>query len=274
MISNKEVPVKNITKVGIKDFPDLPFRGIFLGGSGQGKTNSIVNFVNYYKSLNAFDHIYIVCPTRDLKLIGLVEDKEDFYLEPNFDTIDYIKKLIGGNIYRYKKYLKEKSFYDKIKHKNDEDLTVEEQAKLENMESIPPIAPYKSFPQSLIIIDDSVGSILFSPSKRNPFVNFYIRSRHMGTSIILSTQHWGGLNKVLRANATFFVLFNLNDKKQLYLIYLELAHTMDFEQFLNIIHYATKDRYNFLFIDIEKNIISKNFLEEILNKDQFINNTN
>ena len=141
------------------------------------------------------------------------------------------------------------------------------------METVPPIAPYKAFPQSLIIIDDSVGSILFSPSKRNPFVNFYIRSRHLGTSIILSTQHWGGLNKVLRANATFFVLFNLNDKKQLYLIYLELAHTMDFEQFLNIIHYATGDRYNFLFIDIEKNIISKNFLQEILNKDEFINNT-
>ena len=262
-IQNKEISIKNITKKSVQGYPDLPFRGIFQGGSGQGKTNAIVNFVNYYKSLNLFDHIYVVCPTRDLKLISLVNDKEDFYLEPTFETTGIITDRIAENVKRYKKYLKEKEFYDTVKNKDPDTLTIEEMNKLDKMESVPPKAPYKAFPQSLLIIDDSIGSVLFSPSKRNPFVNFYIRSRHQGTSIILSTQHWSGLNRSLRANATFFVIFNLNDKKQLYQIYLELAHKMDFDTFLDIFHRATEQKYSFLFVDLEKDIVRRNFDEPI-----------
>lgn len=262
-IINKEISIKNITKKAVEGYPDLPFRGIFQGGSGQGKTNSIVNFVNYYKSLGLFDHIYVICPTRDLKLISLVEDKNDFYLEPTFQTTQIIQDRIADNVKRYKKYLKDKEFYDSIKHKDPDSLTLTEIARLDKMESVPPVAPYKAFPQSVLIVDDSIGSVLFSPSKRNPFVNFFIRSRHQGCSIILSTQHWGGLNRSLRANATFFVIFKMNDKKQLYQIYLELAHKMDFEQFLEVFHRATEEKYSFLFVDLEKDIVRRNFNEPI-----------
>lgn len=259
-LQNREVSVRNITRVDVPNLPTLPFRGIFQGGSGQGKTNSIVNFVKFYTDNKLFDRIYVICPTRDLKLMSLVASKEDFYLSPTFDTVDVIIGRIKDDVRSYKRYLKDKEFYDSIRHKTEDELTMEEMSRIDRMEEFPPIAPFGGrFPQSLLIVDDSIGSALFSPSRRNPFVNFYIRSRHQGCSVILSTQHWSGLNRSLRGNATFFVIFKMNDKKQLYDIFLEITSFMDFDTFLRVFHEATKDKYHFLFVDIEKGEFRRDF---------------
>jgi len=256
---NKEVSVKNLTKIEVPNLPTMPFRGIFQGGSGQGKTNAIVNFVRFYKDNDLFDKIYVICPTRDLKLLSLVEDKEDFYLAPTFDTVETIVERIKEDVRRYKRYLKDKEFYESIRHKKEDDLTMEELSRIERMEEFPPKDPFGRFPQSLLIVDDSIGSALFSTSRKNSFVNFYIRSRHQGCSVILSTQHWSGLNRSLRANATFFVIFKMNDKKQLYDIFLEITSFLDFDTFMRVFQEATKEKYHFLFVDIEKGEFRRDF---------------
>ena len=93
---NQPIIVKNTTKVEVNSLPDLPFRGIFVGGSGSGKTNSIVNFVNFYKSRGLLDRVIIICPTKDLKLVSLVESPDDYYVSPTFATINTIISNIKG----------------------------------------------------------------------------------------------------------------------------------------------------------------------------------
>ena len=124
---------------------------------------------------------------------------------------------------------------------------------------LPPERRYKRFPSSLIIIDDSIGTQLFGLNRKNPLVNFYIRARHYGCSIILSTQYWNSLNKAIRANATFLALFKNKDKKQLNSIYEEVASNITFDDFIRMFEDATEDKYSFLYIDLEKADFRRSF---------------
>lgn len=256
---NKPIIVKNTTKVEVNSLPDLPFRGIFVGGSGSGKTNAIVNFVNFYKSRGLLDRVIIICPTKDLKLVSLVETPDDYYVSPTFATINTIISNIKEIVSDYKQKLKDIEHWKVLSRKQEDDLTDDDLRWIEGQECIPPVDEYGHFPRTLLIIDDSIGTQLFGLNRKNPLVNFYIRSRHYGCSIILSTQYFNSLNKALRVNASFFVLFKNKDKKQIVSIYEEIASRVSLDKFIEMFNTATDEKYNFLFIDLEKGDFRMNF---------------
>lgn len=261
---NKPINIPNLTRIEVPDLPDLPFRGIFVGGSGTGKTNSIVNFVNFYKQRGLLDNITVICPTKDLKLVSLVESPEDYYLSPTFETIQTIISKIKGRVQEYKSQQKDIERWKVLSRKREEDLTTEDLIWIEKQPELPPKDTFGHFPRSLLIIDDSIGTQLFGLQRKNPLVNFYIRSRHYGCSIILSTQYFNSLNKALRANASFYVLFKNKDKKQLASIYAEIASHCPMEQFIEMFDSATAEKYHFLFIDLEKGEFREDFNRRLL----------
>ena len=60
-----------------------------------------------------------------------------------------------------------------------------------------------------------------------------------------------GLPRVLRLNATHFIVYKMGDKKQLKQIYEHFGNTIEEEEFVDMYKYATQDPYSFLYIDTD-----------------------
>ena len=60
-----------------------------------------------------------------------------------------------------------------------------------------------------------------------------------------------GLPRVVRLNATHFIVYKMGDKKQLKQIYEHFGNTIEEDEFVDIYKYATKHPYSFLYIDTD-----------------------
>lgn len=65
-------------------------------------------------------------------------------------------------------------------------------------------------------------------------------------------------------NLDFLLLFSDVGSEKLRKIYDEIIWRVKFDEFLNIYHETTKEKYNFLYIEITENIFRKNFNELII----------
>ena len=60
-----------------------------------------------------------------------------------------------------------------------------------------------------------------------------------------------GLPRVVRLNATHFIVYKMGDKKQLKQIYEHFGNTIEEDEFVDVYKYATQDAYSFLYIDTD-----------------------
>lgn len=163
-----------------------PFIWIISGRKGSGKSSVLLNALKTKQNKGGlakfFSNIYMVSPTasHDTKFKKLVDElNEDgkYYDTLNESTMTDI--------------------VDKIKQYNEAE---------ENQDV--PI-------RNLLILDDCMASLPAGTQKSATLNNLFILSRHHKLSIIVTTQKYNGLSRLIRTQADLVSFFRTDNKKEL-----------------------------------------------------------
>jgi hypothetical protein len=240
---------------------------LVVGKRNSGKTVSTVNLIEKMK----FDYVIAISPTMNsnreimerLNIEFVFEDVDDL------SCIDSIKKIVedeARDLDRYKHQMKEyNTLMKNIKNGN----IVNEDHLLTYFAENEFIKPKHRWggkkPRIALLVDDCLGSGIYSKPRKLNALSTY--SRHLGqlteggsigVSLFFLIQSFkcqiGGLNKVIRNQATQMILFRTKDEGELNDIACSVSGEISKEQFLNVYEYAMADPdpYPFLFIDLHK----------------------
>ena len=77
----------------------------------------------------------------------------------------------------------------------------------------------------------------------------FIRCRKLIISLCFLTQSYFSVPKVVRFNCTHYIIFKLNNKRELQNTAINHSADIDYEDFVKIYRDCTKEPYNFLNID-------------------------
>ena len=255
--------------------PDLPpkngvfFSHLMIGTRGYGKTYSTLQFVDNF--IHNYQKIYVISPTlqsdvkQKYKFRSLENThKVQYFDEFNEETIDKILYDLNDDIETFKKYYKFKKIMKKyniygVDSLTDEELQellpylVEDTDKLDMdfiLMAFPSYVKKDHPPMSYVFIDDAFGSKLLTNGRSSNFINFYIKHRHLYSSISLLVQSIAYLPRAIRTNSILFTVFPTKSKKDLKLLYEETANVFPSEDdFHDAMKLVESEQYGFLFID-------------------------
>lgn len=111
--------------------------------------------------------------------------------------------------------------------------------------------------QYLLVIDDLALTL-----KDKGVQKQLARHRHLHLSIIITCQRLKMVPPLVRNIITHVAIFKTLNKQELE--YLNEVVNIDKDAFQELIEYATRDKFNFLFIDVERLKFYKNFNEELI----------
>ena len=114
---------------------------------------------------------------------------------------------------------------------------------------------------TLFLLDDLISDgDAFNRKNSNLLSELFYCGRHMGISLIITTQKYHAVQSSLLANASQIIVFRLKTKREQDAF--EESMTM-YDSLSEKYDYATKERYNFLYMNLSTGKIYKNFEEEI-----------
>ena len=111
---------------------------------------------------------------------------------------------------------------------------------------IPPLDKFTGKEQIVVIFDD-----LMTMKNQNQIVEYFIRSRKKNISCMYLTQSYYKAPKSVRINCNYIILKKLSSKKDLKSVLDDNALGVDLKELEKIYSYATKDKLNFLMIDVD-----------------------
>ena len=186
---------------------------MIIGGSGSGKTNALINFIN---EQNDIDKIYLYA--RDLS-------------EPKYEYL--IKKREDAG----------------IKHLNNPNAFIEWSNTMDDIyENINDYNPIRKRTK-LIIFDDMIADIMSNKKFQAIIKELFIRCRKLNISLVFITQSYFSVPKDVRLNSTHYLIMKINNKKELQNIAINHSADIDYQDFIKIYRKCTKEPYNFLTID-------------------------
>ena len=110
----------------------------------------------------------------------------------------------------------------------------------------------------LAIFDDMISHVLFDKKAQQILKDLSIRCRKLNISICFLTQAYFSVPKYVRLNCTHYILFKLNNKRELQNIAINHSADIDYKDFIKIYRHCIKEPFNFLTIDTTKH---KKFLK-------------
>jgi hypothetical protein len=193
-----------------------------VGCRSAGKTFLISELLKMYQDTGLTDpetglaccqRIFMISPT--VAANPIVDQLKHFDKEKDlFDNytprvLDDIIATIEAEAAKTAEYLRRKLMYDRfLKARSLRAFTLQELQLLEEMGYQPPAKPRFDAPcVNFLFVDDMLGSRMFSNSPKNLFVRTCIRNRHLRLGIIIATQGLKSVNKVIRNNASVFMIF-------------------------------------------------------------------
>ena len=116
----------------------------------------------------------------------------------------------------------------------------------------------------LIIFDDMISHVMSDKKAQQVLKDFFIRCRKLNISLCFLTQSYFSVPKDVRLNCTHYILFKLNNKRELQNVAINHSADIDYKDFIKIYRDCTKEPYNFLTIDMtEDKKFIKNFDESL-----------
>ena len=193
--------------------PDHPYRILIIGGSGSGKTNTLLNLINEQRDI---DKIYLYA--KDLS-------------ESKYEHL--IKNLENAGI----KHLNDsKSFIDCSNAMDDV---------YENIDLYKPNRKKKI----LIVFDDMIADIMTNKKFQSIIKGLFIRCRKINLSLVFIPQYYFSVPKDVRLNSTHYFIMKINNKRELQNIAINHSADIDYKDFIKIYRECTKEPYKFLTID-------------------------
>ena len=86
----------------------------------------------------------------------------------------------------------------------------------------------------------------------------FIRCRKLNISLCFLTQSYFSVPKDVRLNCMHYILFKLNNKRELQNIAINHSADIDYSDFIKIYRHSTKKPFNFLTVDTRNNKFIKN----------------
>lgn len=198
----------------INKFPSLT---LCIGRSGSGKSNVIANMMTKKEFLkDFFNEIYLFSPTaKSDDIVEHLKLKDDNIFENlNEEAVDKLNEIVDKNT-------------EKIK--NDGILKTSKSSKI------------------LIICDDCISEKVFI--KSNILSKLATAGRHALISTIICSQSYTKVPRVIRLQAQGLILFpSSNDELELLCEDL-CPPNLSKKDFLELIKFATDERYSFLFVN-------------------------
>ena len=232
---------------------------------GGGKTQIACQKLRDLKKAGHVDRIFVISPTlhsnKDL-IQSLGVDPADCFDDPSNETILEIKHRIEEEGREFREYQTKIEEYHRLMKllKSKTPLSSLDpnfllRALNENFFEEPTTKYGGKHPKMFLLVDDCLGSALFSP--RSAFVNFCMIHRHIGgsgigVSVMILAQVYcanGGIPRPIRENCTHLLIGKSKDTKTLEKIADEVAGDIPIDDFLNAFEYATREPYSFLMID-------------------------
>ena len=193
--------------------PDHPYRILIIGGSGSGKTNTLLNLINEQKDI---DKIYL-----------------------------YAKDL---NESKYELLIKNRE-NSGIKHVNDSNAFIECSNTMEEVyENIGNYNPNRKR-KILIVFDDMIADIMTNKKFQSLIKELFIRCRKINISLVFITQSYFSVPKDVRLNSTHYLIMKINNRRELQNIAINHSADIDYKDFMKIYRECTKEPYSFLTID-------------------------
>ena len=208
------------------DNKDWPYRKLIIGPSGSGKTNYLLNSIQ--KDNNIFDKFHLYA--KDLE-----EPKYQFLINKREKA--GLKNLNDPNAF--------------IEHSNSMDIynNIEDYNK-------------KRKRKVLIVFDDMISHVMSNTKAQQVLKELFNRCRKLSNSLIFITQCYHSVPKTVRLNCTHYVIFKLNNKRELQDIAINHSADIDYKDFVKMYRDCTKEPYSFLTIDTTESVdkrFKKNF---------------
>lgn len=118
--------------------------------------------------------------------------------------------------------------------------------------------PKKLAPLHCFVVDDNSQEL-----KNFALMSLCKKSRHLKASVYISSQYCNDLMPGVLKQLSYFICFRSMTRDKLEHIHRQLDLSIDLEQFYDIYDFATKDEYNFLYIDMRNQTFRKNFNKEL-----------
>ena len=193
--------------------PDHLYSILIIGGSGSGKTNTLLNLI---KEQDDIDKIYLYA--KDLS-------------ETKYEYLIKNRENAG------------------IKHLNDSKAFIECSNTMndvyENIDNYNPNRKRKI----LIVFDDMIADIMTNKKFQSIIKELFIRCRKLNISLVFITQSYFSVPKDVRLNSTHYLIMKLNNTKELQNIATNHSADIDYKDFVKIYRECTRRLYSFLTID-------------------------
>lgn len=199
----------NYSKHGIK----VPMRALLCGGSGSGKTNTLLELIHLMSG--TFEYIHVCCKSRHEPLYEFLSSKiPEPYLK-FYEGINDIPPL------------------DSIKQERE--LKTSKGRK-------------KEWVPQLVVFDDLVNE-----KKQGVINDYFIRARKCNISCVYLSQSFFRTPKIIRLNVNYIILMGMASKRDLRLLLGEfvLGPDIDMKELLALYEYATKNKMDFFMVDID-----------------------
>jgi cobalamin biosynthesis Co2+ chelatase CbiK len=237
LLKERDTTKLEFNKQSPEPLPEPHFTMCIIGPTMSGKGVTYLN--TFYRSDmlgDMFDMIIIVSPT-------LSNDRSAYIVKESDNTI----------------------LYD---NPNDLDNIIEEIMEIQQVQEGEIL---NDKPKMLLLLDDMLGHL---DSRFNKLTKFCSKNRHYSCSLCCVIQSFRFLNNTIRANSSYFIIKRLNNSQEENKIFDEIGTTfMSNKEFKKYYDYATKDsRFDFLYVDMRKRRLYKNYDELLFDNDKsFLN---
>ena len=185
---------------------------LIIGPSGSGKTNTLLHLIN---NLHPIDKIYLYAT-------DINESKYEHLIN---------KREQAG-----------------IKNLNDPHAFIEYSDDMDDV--LDDINNYKNRDKKvLIVFDDMIADTEYNKKFKRIIKELFYRARKINVSIVFITQSYFTALKDARLNSTHYILMKIGNKKELKRIAEEKSGHLDYNDFLKIYNYCTREPYSFMLID-------------------------
>jgi hypothetical protein len=223
---------------------------IIVAPSFTGKSVLINNLIlkKKFRYLEEYDYIYLLSPT--------------IFMDDSYQVMrDYIK-MIKEQKQKKLDIMIKKGLIDKEIPKevdvNDDQIIFHpsyDEAFIEN------ILDTKDPKHKILFILDDVADSLKSASQKSILDRLFFRGRHENCFCWISSQRYCKIVPNIRTNANSVILFKTNNKDSKKIAE-ELAED-SIEDFLTLYNRCTRDKYNFMYIDVKAKTSYCNFSHTI-----------